>query len=47
MPYGRYGTGEGNEDIPMRDIAAIYGGLPEPDAPSDLGTKLVDRLASA
>jgi RNA polymerase sigma-70 factor (ECF subfamily) len=47
MPYGRYGTGDGNEDIPMRDIAAIYGGLPEPDPPADLGTKLVDRLASA
>jgi RNA polymerase sigma-70 factor (ECF subfamily) len=47
MPYGRYGTGDGNEDIPMRDISAIYGGLPEPDPPADLGTKLVDRLASA
>src|SRR5262245_39036105 len=23
-PYGRYGTGAGNEDVPMRDIAAIY-----------------------
>ena len=23
----------GNEDVPMRDISAIYGGLPEPDPP--------------
>jgi DNA-directed RNA polymerase specialized sigma24 family protein len=45
LPYGRYGTGLGNEDVPMRDIAAIYGGLPEPDPPPDLGARLVDRLA--
>ena len=44
-PYGRYGTGLGNEDVPMRDIAAIYGGLPEPDPPADLGAKLVEQLA--
>ena len=46
IPYGRYGTGVGNEDAPMRDIAAIYGGLPDPDPPADLGTKLVEHLAS-
>lgn len=45
VPYGRYGTGLGNEDVPMRDIAAIYGNLPEPDPPADLGAKLVDQLA--
>lgn len=43
-PYGRYGTGPGNEDVPMRDIAAIYGSLPDPDPPADLGTRLVDQL---
>jgi RNA polymerase sigma-70 factor (ECF subfamily) len=46
IPYGRYGTGEGNEDVPMRDIAAIYGGLPEPDPPSDLGERLVGLLSA-
>lgn len=46
MPYGRYGTGDGNEDAPMRDIAAIYGGLPEPDPPADLGARLIDQLSS-
>ncbi|HUJ63389.1 MAG TPA: RNA polymerase sigma factor [Kofleriaceae bacterium] len=46
VPYGRYGTGIGNEDVPMRDIAAIYGGLPEPDPPADFGAKLIDQLAS-
>jgi DNA-directed RNA polymerase specialized sigma24 family protein len=46
IPYGRYGTGVGNEDVPMRDISAIYGGLPEPDPPADLGAKLVDRLSA-
>jgi RNA polymerase sigma-70 factor (ECF subfamily) len=45
VPYGRYGTGLGNEDVPMRDISAIYGSLPEPDPPADLGTKLVEQLA--
>lgn len=45
VPYGKYGTGEGNEDAPLRDIGAIYGGLPEPDPPADLGTRLIDQLA--
>jgi RNA polymerase sigma-70 factor (ECF subfamily) len=45
--YGRYGTGPDAEDAPMRDIAAIYGGLPDPDPPADLGTKLVDTFASS
>jgi len=45
LPYGRYGTGDGNEDAPMRDIAAIYGGLPEPDPPADLGARLIDQLS--
>ena len=44
MSYGRYGTGLGNEDVPMRDIAAIYGSLPEPDPPLNLGARLVDLL---
>lgn len=46
IPYGRYGTGEGNEDVPMRDISAIYGGLPEPDPPADLGERLVGLLSA-
>src|SRR5688572_11549870 len=33
--YGKYGTGPDSEDAPMRDIAAIYGGLPDPDPPAD------------
>jgi DNA-directed RNA polymerase specialized sigma24 family protein len=45
VPYGRYGTGLGNEDVPMRDISAIYGSLPDPDPPDDLGARLVDALA--
>jgi len=45
VPYGRYGTGPGNEDAPMRDIAVIYGNLPEPDPPADFGTKLVEHLS--
>jgi DNA-directed RNA polymerase specialized sigma24 family protein len=45
MPYGRYGTGPGQDDAPMRDIGAIYGGLPEPDPPDDLGSRLIEQLA--
>jgi len=44
-PYGRYGTGLGNDDVPMRDIAAIYGNLPEPDPPPDFGDQVLARLA--
>lgn len=46
VPYGRYGTGAGNDDAPMRDIAAIYGNLPDPDPPADLGAKLLERLST-
>ncbi|MEO6774428.1 MAG: hypothetical protein ABI467_15660, partial [Kofleriaceae bacterium] len=45
-PYGRYGTGLGNDDVPMRDIAAIYGGLPEPDMPAEFGEQLVAKLTT-
>jgi RNA polymerase sigma-70 factor (ECF subfamily) len=46
IPYGRYGTGLGNEDVPMRDISAIYGGLPEPEPPSDLGAQVLAQLSA-
>jgi RNA polymerase sigma-70 factor (ECF subfamily) len=46
IPYGRYGTGIGNDDVPMRDISAIYGGLPDPDPPANLGEKLLDALCA-
>ena len=45
-PYGRYGTGAGNEDVPMREIGAIYGGLPEPDPPEGFCARMVERLSS-
>ena len=46
IPYGRYGAGAGNEDAPMRDISAIYGGLPDPDPPAGLGEKLIAELSA-
>lgn len=46
MPYGRYGTGPGNEDVPLRDISAIYGGLPDPDPPADFGDRLLAQLSA-
>jgi DNA-directed RNA polymerase specialized sigma24 family protein len=44
VPYGRYGTGLGNDDAPLRDIGAIYGSLPDPDMQPDLPAKLIERL---
>jgi len=40
VPYGRYGTGADNDDAPQRDIAAIYGNLPEPELPAGLTERL-------
>jgi DNA-directed RNA polymerase specialized sigma24 family protein len=42
-PFGRYGSGPDNEDEPLRDVVAIYGNLPEPDAPEELKQRL-DQL---
>lgn len=39
-PFGRYGSGAGNEDAPLRDVVAIYGNLPEPDPPDTLKARL-------
>lgn len=44
IPYGRYGTGQDNEDAPLRDISAIYGNLPDPEPPADLAAKLLARV---
>ena len=32
--------------MPMRDISAIYGALPEPDAPPLLCERIVDALSA-
>ena len=44
VPFGRYGSGEGNQDEPLRDVVAIYGNLPEPDPPPDFGEQVLERL---
>lgn len=46
VPYGRYGAGQGGDDAPQRDIATIYGHLPEPELPPGLLDKLVERVES-
>ena len=46
VPYGKYGTGPDQEDAPLRDIAAIYGGLPEPEHAVDLAERLVAQLSA-
>jgi RNA polymerase sigma-70 factor (ECF subfamily) len=40
QPFGRYGAGPDAEDAPQRDVVAIYGNLPEPEAPEELATHL-------
>jgi DNA-directed RNA polymerase specialized sigma24 family protein len=42
--YGRYGTGDGHDDVPLRDVKAIYGALPEPEPPAGLAEQLVDAI---
>ncbi len=46
IPYGRYGAGSKHDDAPMRDIATIYGALPEPELPATLRERLATALAS-
>jgi RNA polymerase sigma-70 factor (ECF subfamily) len=43
-PFGRYGAGPNQEDAPLRDVAAIYGNLPEPDPPEELLAHLESQL---
>ena len=45
--YGRYGVGPGQEDSPLRDIAAVYGNLPDPDPSEELKVRLLARFADA
>lgn len=45
IPYGRYGAGAERDDAPMRDIAAIYGALPDPEPPPTLLPGLRAALA--
>jgi len=44
--YGRYGSGGRQEDVPLRDVVAIYGNLPESGAPKSLRERLMDNLDS-
>jgi RNA polymerase sigma-70 factor (ECF subfamily) len=41
-PFGRYGSGA--QDEPLRDVAAIYGNLPEPDLPDGFESQLVASI---
>jgi len=43
-PFGRYGSGEGNQDKPLRDVAAIYGSLPEPEPSPRLAERILGFL---
>ena len=46
IPYGRYGAGAERDDAPMRDIAAIYGALPDPEPPASLRSHLHASLSA-
>lgn len=45
IPFGRYGAGPHAGDAPLRDIAAIYKSLPEPDPPESLHEELLADLS--
>lgn len=42
--YGRYGSGADQEDAPLRDVVAIYGNLPEPNAPEELFQLMLKKV---
>lgn len=44
VPYGRYGSGPDGGDQPERDVALIYGNLPEPEVPPELVARLAAQL---
>jgi hypothetical protein len=44
QPYGRYGASPEGDDAPQRDIATIYGNLPEPEPQPGLLDKMVANL---
>jgi RNA polymerase sigma-70 factor (ECF subfamily) len=44
--FGRYGSGPSQEDMPLRDVEAIYGNLPEPEGPTALLERLMDAVDS-
>lgn len=44
--YGRYGTAEGHDDGPLRDVVTIYGNLPETQVPQTLLDRLQENLDS-
>lgn len=46
QPYGRYGASPDGDDAPQRDIATIYGNLPEPEPPPGLADKMSASLDS-
>ncbi len=44
--YGRYGSGHGQDDAPLRDIVAIYGHLPQTHVPEELSNRINEKIAS-
>ncbi len=44
--YGRYGSGNGQDDAPLRDVVSIYGNLPETEVPAVLQNRILEQLDS-
>ena len=45
-PFGRYGPGPDQEDAPLRDVAAVYKSLPQPDVPPGVVERMLEKLES-
>lgn len=43
--YGRYGVGPNGDDVALRDVAGVYGNLPDPDPPDELLARMLARFA--
>lgn len=46
LPFGRYGAGPDQQDVPLRDVAAVYKSLPQPDSPDGVAERMHEKLES-
>ncbi|WP_152629408.1 RNA polymerase sigma factor [Haliangium ochraceum] len=45
-PFGRYGAGPKNEDVPLRDVSSIYRNLPEPESSPGFVERMQQKIDS-
>lgn len=43
VAFGRYGVGADKEDLPLREVEAIYANLPDPEPAADLASTIIAK----